>query len=443
MQYALTRLQPYIKLLGENRRLRRKFLKYAEQRTQTPIWKLRHRLYNITHGRFPSTLVALLIVEFFEAERPMPAINEPLPPTPALLLHAGDTKAQGHASKEPAAIVTSNGMVDREWIRFHSPSQCRNYVPSAGYVLVGDCHIVRGAVTVIGGPPGVGKSRGATALAVAGATCRDWFGLKIVRPFKTLILQSENGRFRLAKDFAAFPPGTIDGFIRVSEPPGYGMAFDRPEFRAALARDLAEFLPDVVILDPWNAVVPDDKQRDYLEAFQAIREVVPPVDSAPALVIVAHTRKPKPEDRTKGRALLNSLSGSHTLGSVPRCVFVMQPASDNPEDNRVVWTCCKNNDGEIAEPSVWFRRHGFFEACADFDLAEFNGQSGHGKTEITKDDLLALFEDGKRNLTRAEAVEKLMEITLCKKSAAYNALKVDGRFSAFLSESAGTLCWKS
>jgi hypothetical protein len=430
MQYALTLLQPYMKLLRENRKLRRKFLKFAEQRTQIPIWRLRQRLYNINHGRFPSTLVALLIVEFFEGERSTPTVEESLPPMPELLLHAGNTKALGGASKEPAAIVTSNGMVDLEWIRFHSPSD-------------GDCHIVRGAVTVIGGPPGVGKSRGATALAVAGATCRDWFGLKVVRPFKSLILQSENGRSRLAKDFAAFSSGTIDDFIRVSEPPAYGMAFEHAEFREALARDLAEFGPDVVILDPWNAVVPDDKQKDYLEAFQAIRKVVSHGDSAPALVIVAHTRKPKTEDRPKGRALLNSLSGSYTLGSVPRCVFVMQPASDDPGDDRVIWTCCKNNDGEIAEPSVWHRRNGLFEPCADFDLVEFNGQSGRGKTEITKNILIALFEGGKQKLTRSEAVERLMEITDCQKSAAYNALRIDGRFAAFLTESEGILCWKS
>ena len=76
------------------------------------------------------------------------------------------------------------------------------------------------------------------------------------------------------------------------------------------------------------------------------------VQDAPALGIVAHTRKPKTDERASGRALLNLLAGSYVLGSVPRTVFVMQAASDDTTDNRIVWTCCKNNDGELGRRSA-------------------------------------------------------------------------------------------
>jgi len=46
-----------------------------------------------------------------------------------------------------------------------------------GLVLASDNHLVRGSVFVLGGPPGVGKSRATVALAEAGATRSDWFGL--------------------------------------------------------------------------------------------------------------------------------------------------------------------------------------------------------------------------------------------------------------------------
>ena len=59
--------------------------------------------------------------------------------------------------------------------------------------LVGDQHITRGSIFIIGGAPGVGKSRAAVALAEAGATSHDWFGLKVHSRFKTLIVQNENG----------------------------------------------------------------------------------------------------------------------------------------------------------------------------------------------------------------------------------------------------------
>jgi len=44
-------------------------------------------------------------------------------------------------------------------IVFLSPSEAKSYEPPAGAMLVGDCHIVRGSISVIGGAPGVGKRR--------------------------------------------------------------------------------------------------------------------------------------------------------------------------------------------------------------------------------------------------------------------------------------------
>jgi Mrp family chromosome partitioning ATPase len=65
-------------------------------------------------------------------------------------------------------------------IEFFTPSQLSAFTPPEGFKLVGDYHIQRAAPFVIGGAPGVGKSRGAVALAVAGATGNDWFGSKCI-----------------------------------------------------------------------------------------------------------------------------------------------------------------------------------------------------------------------------------------------------------------------
>jgi hypothetical protein len=89
-----------------------------------------------------------------------------------------------------SAQIAASSMEPREWFHFYSPTECRNFSPPQGLVLVGDCHITRGAVTVIAGPPGVGKSRAGHALAVAGATLADWFGLKVHQQFRTAIIQN-------------------------------------------------------------------------------------------------------------------------------------------------------------------------------------------------------------------------------------------------------------
>ena len=95
---------------------------------------------------------------------------------------------------------------------------------------------VRGAVFVTGGAPGVGKSRAGVSLAEAGATGFEWFGLTVHRKFKTLIIQNENGEFRLSKEFADLDCEKLDPWVRVCPPPPFGLCFDRVEFRAVLAR---------------------------------------------------------------------------------------------------------------------------------------------------------------------------------------------------------------
>lgn len=326
-------------------------------------------------------------------------------------------------------------------IEFFTPSQLSAFTPPEGFKLVGDYHIQRAAPFVIGGAPGVGKSRAAVALAVAGATGNDWFGFKVHRPFKTMIVQAENGRVRLKNEFADLDCATLDEFVRVCSPPPFGFAFDKLAFCDQLRREIENFQPDVFILDPFNRLARDDKARDYAEAFQDLLAVLPSGDDAPALGIVAHTRKPRAEERASGRALLNLLAGSYVIGSVPRTVFIMQSASDDTTDNRIVWTCCKNNDGELGTRSAWERRNGLFVPVQDFDWKTFDSD-GEKRRTVNFDDLDTLFEGGKRQLARNTAVEQLMELTGLGKTACYQALKADGKFSQHLVEQNGLLIFK-
>jgi AAA domain len=328
------------------------------------------------------------------------------------------------------------------FIEFLSPSQLRDYEPPEGVVLIGDNHIVRGSVFVIGGPPGVGKSRAAVALAEAGATGCEWFGLKVHCEFRTLIVQNENGRYRLKQEFSELDCEKLESYVRVSPPPPYGLCFDRLEFREQLCKQIDAFEPAVVLLDPWNAASRDDKSRGYLETFDAIRSVIPAGDAGPAIGIVAHTRKPQIGERASGRALLNLLAGSYVLGSVPRTVFIMQSASDSVSEDKVVWTCCKNNDGVLGPRSAWIRANGLFTPVVEFDWHAFDNPSPEKDLGITKGQVAAVFQDGRLKLPRAEAVKRLQEITQKGKTVCYDALKRGGKFDENLSEENGSLVWK-
>lgn len=335
----------------------------------------------------------------------------------------------------------------RRYFELLTPSECRDFVIPRDHILCGDFNFQRGAITVIAGVPGCGKSRIAVALAVAGATGADWMGHKVHSPFRTLIVQAENGIARLKSEFSDIETGDVDldDFLRITPPPQYGLAFDSNEFRDYLRDAIEHFGAGVLVIDPWNRVVEDDKQKDYRAAIDAINEALP-VNPAqkPAVVIVTHLRKQVAgEKRKRGRELLSELSGSNFLASAPRCVFILEPATADMQDDRVVLTCAKNNDGKPDTPaSAWHRRNGLFETCEGFDWDGYwnPGGGGDNRRKVTVDDLAAIFEDGGRTLKKKEAAQLLMDQTGLKRTVCYDALKLSGgEFSKFLDEGEGLL----
>jgi hypothetical protein len=270
---------------------------------------------------------------------------------------------------QPQSSVTLN---------FYDPEFLRNFKIPDGICLIGDYHFLRGDFIVLAGPPGVGKSRAAVAAAVCGASCSPWFGYPVHQKFKTLIIQNENGIVRLHLEIDEIGH-CIDDCLLLLEPPDNGLNFDDPGFRSAIAQAIAAFKPDLVIIDPWNAVASGDKARDIKTAFCAIRKVIPSGINHPAILIVAHTRKPRVEERASGRMLLDNVVGSYVLGSVPRSVFVLQHASDRVDEDRVVMTCCKNNNGQLGDASAWKRNAGgIFDPVPNFDWQKFRS---HGRTD--------------------------------------------------------------
>jgi hypothetical protein len=314
--------------------------------------------------------------------------------------------------RQPAA--KEQQQTARVYIECHRPSYFLTYEPPPDLVLCGDNHIVRGAPFVIGGAPGVGKSRASTALALAGALQVPWFGLEIMIGFRTLIIQTENGRFRLKKEFAEINQPELEDHLMICPPPPYGLCFSKKEFRDQLRNYQDNFAPHVVVVDPWNAIANSDQMRDYKESFDVVREVFDiGNEKGPALGILAHTRKPIIGERANGRALLNLLAGSYVLGSIPRTVFIMQSASDDVNETQVVWTCCKNNDGRLGPRSAWERRNGLFVPVKDFDWDEFDDPPD-GRTSRrlngTIDDLFELIPEVtpiKRDDLYAQAAGKI------------------------------------
>jgi hypothetical protein len=335
---------------------------------------------------------------------------------------ADEPKADTAEKKSPAHAAM---------VKFFSPAELRAYEPPANANLLGDFHLEPGALSILAGPPGCGKSRASLTLAAAIARGQgSWFGLEVHAKARVLILQAENGLTRLHRDMLSMPVFEgLDDMIRISEPPDLGLMISNPGFRAEMRQVMEEFAPGLVILDPWNSAVADEMLREFREGLSYLKEITSCGSEKCATLILHHLRKPREGDRQRGRGLANLLSGSYQLQSTARSVMVMMPASDDTEDSRVIFTTAKNNNGEKGPRSCWKLVPSGFEAVEDFDFEVYDGGGNKPEPKVREEHIRAIFAEGPT--TQAAAAKALMEMCGVGRSTAYEALKTDGgRFSA-------------
>src|SRR4051812_48930901 len=75
----------------------------------------------------------------------------------------------GGSSKEDGRTDGRLSTPSEPMIRFWTPSELVAYQPPPNQNLVGDYHIQRGAISILAGPPGCGKSRAGLWLGLMGA----------------------------------------------------------------------------------------------------------------------------------------------------------------------------------------------------------------------------------------------------------------------------------
>jgi DNA-binding phage protein len=243
-----------------------------------------------------------------------------------------------------------------------------------------------------------------------------------------MILQNENGLTRLKREYQEWDAMKLNSdMVRVSEPPPYGLSFTDPVFREELLAEIREFCPDILIIDPWNAVAKDDNAREYTAAFDSIISALPVGENRPAVGIVAHTRKPKSDERRiGGHQMMNLLAGSYVITSKPRSVFIMLSADDFDEtDRRRVWFNPKNNNGWESVRSAWLCVNGAFQKVQDFDWDAFT--KGPPGRETMREEFIV--EALREPVDRKGAIARLQEASGLGRRACEKALDEKGKFS--------------
>jgi hypothetical protein len=296
-----------------------------------------------------------------------------------------------------------------------------------GWNLVGDYHVTRGSITVLAGSPGIGKSFATLMLAIQGAIgSGNWLGYTINTKFKTLIVQSENSLLRLILDAKRVEmPDMLDDHVKLLEFEWGNISLGNSKLVDALRNLIAEFEPDLVVLDPWNQFADDDKAKETKAAMDGIKHILDAAEKPPACLIVAHHRKKREGDAHKGRQMADLISGSYVMQSNPRCVLcyvAFDPSDEN--DNRVVMLCPKKNNGKHKGPATaWTLCENGFEAMPDFDYKAWQDggtDAKESKAKIRLEHLQEIFKAGA--LTRAEAGKKLEALTGAGRSAVSEAL---------------------
>ena len=354
-----------------------------------------------------------------------------------------DASPNGAPANNPPnarALLDDSGAVlprkaKKPMVRFWTPAELKAYVSPDNSNLLGDYHLQPGAISIFAGMPGCGKSRASMLLAAALARgSGDWFGLSVKARCKVMILQNENGLTRLHRDIEAMNElfDGLDDMVRISEVPDCGLAFWNHDFRSDMRKAVADFAPGLLIVDPWNACVRDDMASAFSEGLVHLREILTATPEKCGCLVIHHLRKPREGDRQRGRGLSHLLAGSYLLTSVARSVLVLQPASDDTEDDRVVFTTAKNNDGGLGPRSAWRRTSSGFQAVPDFDWEEFDGLASPAREPIvTEAHIQAVFEGETKFCTLASAATSLQELTGCGRSTAYAALRAK-RFTHML-----------
>jgi hypothetical protein len=144
-----------------------------------------------------------------------------------------------------------------------------------------------------------------------------------------------------------------------------------------------------------------------------------------------------------GRQLLGQVSGSFRIGQKARTVFVLQPASMEPDDDRVIFDCAKANNDQPLPMSCWYRRNLEFIPCPNFDFDAWLNPPAEGARlhKPEGEEWREIFGGGPAGMTKKTLADQLMQDRHCATASAYRW--IDGAVKAdLLTEVAGIIAWK-
>jgi len=229
----------------------------------------------------------------------------------------------------------------------------------------GGLRLAPGQLMEIIGGSGLGKSRMMLNLAVNQVLGRDFAGLPTCkRPLKWLFYGNENGFYRYRNDLrqmlkscTADERERLRGHIflpTMSKPMDAHVSFSDEENRIKLKTTILYRDADVVVLDPWGAVIDGDEQDDG-DVRNTICEIVEVlaanVKKPTAGIILNHSRNGAKElADAVGFSAANYGKNSKAIFSVMRNVWNLRPAHNADRITKIELIHAKSSDFAAYEP---------------------------------------------------------------------------------------------
>jgi len=232
--------------------------------------------------------------------------------------NASDLAADAAAIFQTMAESTAN----QDGFPAYTLADLEAFCPDPQSHIAGEGWLRAGAGTLLTGGTGMGKSVLAAQIAVSVAAGVPILGcLRVHRPAKVLCVQAENDAETLQRDFCSLVEAigaeraTIQQNLRVIH--AYGLAGDN--FARFVRAQVRKHKPALLVVDPYQAFIGagDINQSETFLAW------IRPIDSLLkeyrcALLLVAHTPKPKDRDNWHGREMVYMAAGSSVMANWAR-----------------------------------------------------------------------------------------------------------------------------
>ena len=175
------------------------------------------------------------------------------------------------------------------------------------YNLIGNRWLCRGSSLVLAGQAGTGKSALLMQACLSWTLGRDFFGIKVERPLRSLVIQAENDLGDMSESFQDICNGLgFDSAERAHISDNLAIFRESvatgPEFGKVLRRLITEHRADIVFADPLMAYAGCDLSETS-EASAFLRHVIQPIldETGVIIVFMHHTGKPKSKADTEGQ----------------------------------------------------------------------------------------------------------------------------------------------